>query len=1234
MVNLVMATLLAIAPLTLKRSKNSMPENKGAQANEVKNDTYHANIPSVSRNGHTPLKFHRYTQSSLSLKPYHFLLEDFEGTFPPSGWTVQSLNTADSTWHQSSQWSHSGDNSAIVWWSFQPQNEWLITPQIELTGSPDSSYYFSFWTYAYKGSTYGDHYYVFATKDGGTTWDTLMDFSAYTAPDTGRVDTQYVFDVSSYAGDTVQFAFQAVADTGLWYIWAIDYVNVFYPYTHDIQVAQITSPSSDTIEPGIYPIRATFKNLGLVEDTFLAEAKVDSEGVTVMDTSFDIILSQGEEIDTSFGDFNFSLDRTHYMVTISATLASDEDMSNNMLKADIYTYNPHHGGPDGFGYTFMDSDYPTGPAFSWIDPTQGTELTLGDDDTVTIQLPFPFKFYENTINALILSSNGFLSTYSNGTGIANKNLPDTTRENIIAPWWDDQNPSAQGQIYYYVPADSSYALIAFINVPHYGETDGNTFEVILYPDGNILMQYEHVGSTYATGSTVGIQGGHGYNNYYLQYTYNGSPIVPHDSLAILFNYPLYNYEIALTQISEPFMYQHGNGSPEINVTLANLGINPVGGLPVTLEVWQDGNLVYTGNTTVDIDTAEVTTVTFNPTGLVNSGKYDVIAYHSLSMDERHNDDTLTTYFYLTDNMIDFENGTDLFDLQNGWEWGSPSYTDAPQPYSGNYLTGTVLNDDYENDANYIMERKFVITGSNPELLFYNWYDIESRYDGGNVKISTDGGQTFSILTPIDGYPYDTISDGNAGIPNEPGFSGHLKKWELEVFPITGCNTGDTVIIRWQFGSDGSVNYPGWYIDNVAGIDLAPYYPAHDLAVSDIQPGFIVSSNSYFIPEITIINQGTNSDDAIVVAIVDSEGINIQGQTVQMHLNSLETQNIYLDPVFTGDNGIHYTVKARILPISGEDTSNNYMEKTFVTDNLVKNIYVPVASVEPDIDGMLKQGEWDDAAKVEISDVYGQTGTEIAPQSANLYMKLDTVRGLLLMAVQQKIDSTLDDYDQIGLFFDENNNGAFPASGDNSEGNYWIVYHPAGNSFVFRPIYNDGTTGDTIPMSTAKGISLTDGTVSFEAAIPVGPSAEYLNFDPQDTVGFFMYSYDNPTGTYYGWWPQDLEINNWNKPEYYGKLYMPQWTGVNEQNQKQTKLQLLTKRTMFKGRVAVELNVPEKTEVNVNLYDIQGRTVKSEKLTLHKGQNTIRIANNLRDGIYFISIRAQNTSIRKKILITQ
>jgi len=159
--------------------------------------------------------------------------EGFEGTvFPPVDWT-QIQTCTDETAPAPGYWSqtdgnvgdppigvHSGAANAGLWWSYDAQDEWLITPEIALGGNME----LTFWSYGYEGSTNGDHYYVKISTDGGSNWTELLDLTALTLNDMNMWEYPYVIDLSYYSGETVQLAWQAVDGDGLglWYIWFID----------------------------------------------------------------------------------------------------------------------------------------------------------------------------------------------------------------------------------------------------------------------------------------------------------------------------------------------------------------------------------------------------------------------------------------------------------------------------------------------------------------------------------------------------------------------------------------------------------------------------------------------------------------------------------------------------------------------------------------------------------------------------------------------------------------------------------------------------------------------------------------------------------------------------------------------------------------------------------------------------------------------------------------------------
>ncbi|OQX91575.1 MAG: hypothetical protein B6D58_07405 [candidate division Zixibacteria bacterium 4484_95] len=199
------------------------------------------------------------------------------------------------------------------------------------------------------------------------------------------------------------------------------------------------------------------------------------------------------------------------------------------------------GGPDMFGYTWIDSDEPGGPAYEWIDISgYGTPVTLDDDDWAgPIPIEFNFPFYENSYSDIYISSNGFFTFGSGHSTITNTNIPNTSEpNNLLSIWWDDLDPSSGGNIYYFYDRDNNVFIISFINVPNYyygGGTGSLTFQVILYPSGKILFQYEVMdpGSDYygLEGATVGIENAGGTDG--LQVVYNAAYM--HDYLAIKFS---------------------------------------------------------------------------------------------------------------------------------------------------------------------------------------------------------------------------------------------------------------------------------------------------------------------------------------------------------------------------------------------------------------------------------------------------------------------------------------------------------------------------------------------------------------------------------------------------------------------------------------------------------------------------------------------------------------------------
>ncbi len=211
-------------------------------------------------------------------------------------------------------------------------------------------------------------------------------------------------------------------------------------------------------------------------------------------------------------------------------------------------------GPDDYGYYAFDSSdstYGGAPAFDWYDiapPGPGnliTEITDEDDAIALVNMPFSFQHYGTSYMQMSVCSNGFISMGAEDYRFGyNSEIPSTDGpENMIAMFWDDLDPSAGGDIYKWYDAAGSRFIIQFDEVPRFGTSDTETFQIVFlkeseYPtptdDGMIFVQYETV--TNPMECTVGIESPD--ESYGIEYLFDGdyndsaTPLV--DGTAILF----------------------------------------------------------------------------------------------------------------------------------------------------------------------------------------------------------------------------------------------------------------------------------------------------------------------------------------------------------------------------------------------------------------------------------------------------------------------------------------------------------------------------------------------------------------------------------------------------------------------------------------------------------------------------------------------------------------------------
>ncbi|MCU0304490.1 MAG: M4 family metallopeptidase [Thermoanaerobaculales bacterium] len=165
-----------------------------------------------------------------------------------------------------------------------------------------------------------------------------------------------------------------------------------------------------------------------------------------------------------------------------------------------------------------------------------------------------------------------------------------------------------------------------------------------------------------------------------------------------------------------------------------------------------------------------------------------------------------------------------------WVWT----TDAPEgadggvfyaidsPHIGDCRPGS----DDQSGVMYLDSPPIVLpSATRPVLRFDHYVATEERLDGGNLKISVDGGPF--ELVPTEAFLFNPYNDvlrqpqwNDNPLAGEPAFVGtdattYRGSWGQSQVDLGGlAGPGQTVVLRFAFGTDGCNGQDGWYVDNV------------------------------------------------------------------------------------------------------------------------------------------------------------------------------------------------------------------------------------------------------------------------------------------------------------------------------------------------------------------------------------------------------------------------------------
>jgi Zn-dependent metalloprotease len=159
--------------------------------------------------------------------------------------------------------------------------------------------------------------------------------------------------------------------------------------------------------------------------------------------------------------------------------------------------------------------------------------------------------------------------------------------------------------------------------------------------------------------------------------------------------------------------------------------------------------------------------------------------------------------------------------------------------------------------------------ANPRMTFDHWIATEAGWDGGNLKISVNGGPFQIVATADFTYnPHNALLNPAPGNTNpmasQPSFTGtdggsvggSWGRSHVNLAPYAG--PGDTVQLQLDLGSDGCTGIFGWYVDDATVYSCVSPDPP-DVTINDVS---VTEGNSGF----------TNADFTVSLSHASAEKV--------------------------------------------------------------------------------------------------------------------------------------------------------------------------------------------------------------------------------------------------------------------------------------------------------------------------------------------------------------------------
>jgi len=262
-----------------------------------------------------------------------YLVEGFEGTFPPADWSVINVLGPSYTWAKSTAQAHSGVASALIRYDAVAGGgqDWLITPKRDIESGDSLIFWMRLAYSGYQPDSLSVKVSITDSNTASFTNTILLLREGTNYPPNSNTWYRYAVSLNSYAGLSIFIAFKHFnADgDGLY----IDDVVIGTPPANDVGTVSIDN--SVGIQAGKFVPLATVKNFGTAANTFNVTITASAGGYS--STKSVTSLASGSSIQVAFDSLDVSIGGA-YQLTAYTQLVTDADRTNDTARKTITSY--------------------------------------------------------------------------------------------------------------------------------------------------------------------------------------------------------------------------------------------------------------------------------------------------------------------------------------------------------------------------------------------------------------------------------------------------------------------------------------------------------------------------------------------------------------------------------------------------------------------------------------------------------------------------------------------------------------------------------------------------------------------------------------------------------------------------------------------------------------------------------------------------------------------------------